>query len=71
MTQGAENFGFNVDSENNVTYREWAPNATEAHLIGDFSKHKPCMFAKRYTYDIYRRLGPALACDEEERIRGL
>ena len=36
--QGAEIFGLNVDSENNVTYREWAPNATEAYLIGDFSR---------------------------------
>ena len=36
-TQGTEKFGFNVDKENNITYREWAPNATQAFLIGDFS----------------------------------
>jgi 1,4-alpha-glucan branching enzyme len=35
--QGTEKFGFNVDKENNITYREWAPNATQAFLIGDFS----------------------------------
>jgi 1,4-alpha-glucan branching enzyme len=26
-----------VDKQNNITYREWAPNATEAFLIGEFS----------------------------------
>jgi 1,4-alpha-glucan branching enzyme len=39
MQQGAEKFGFNVDSNNNIVYREWAPNATAAFLIGDFSKY--------------------------------
>lgn len=37
FSKGAEKFGLNVDSENNITYREWAPNATEAYLIGDFN----------------------------------
>ncbi len=36
--QGAEIYGLNVDEGNNITYREWAPNATQAFLIGDFSK---------------------------------
>jgi hypothetical protein len=35
--QGTEKFGFNVDAHNNITYREWAPNATQAFLIGEFS----------------------------------
>lgn len=35
--QGAEIFGLNVDKDNNITYREWAPNATQASLVGDFS----------------------------------
>jgi 1,4-alpha-glucan branching enzyme len=35
--KGIEKFGFNVDAQNNITYREWAPNATQAFLIGDFS----------------------------------
>jgi 1,4-alpha-glucan branching enzyme len=26
-----------VDKENNITYREWAPNATHAFLFGEFS----------------------------------
>lgn len=37
FSRGIEKFGFNVDSENNITYREWAPNAIEAFLIGDFN----------------------------------
>jgi 1,4-alpha-glucan branching enzyme len=38
FSRGAEKFGFNVDANNNIVYREWAPNATAAYLIGDFSK---------------------------------
>jgi 1,4-alpha-glucan branching enzyme len=35
--KGKEKFGLNIDKQNNITYREWAPNATEAFLIGEFS----------------------------------
>jgi 1,4-alpha-glucan branching enzyme len=35
--KSTEKMGFNVDKNSNITYREWAPNATEAFLIGDFS----------------------------------
>ncbi|KAI1343713.1 alpha amylase [Xylariaceae sp. FL0016] len=37
FSRGAETFGLNVDKDNNIVYREWAPNATEAYLIGDFN----------------------------------
>ncbi|KAH9898672.1 carbohydrate-binding module family 48 [Xylariomycetidae sp. FL2044] len=37
FSRGAEIFGFNVDKDNNITYREWAPAAIEAYLIGDFN----------------------------------
>lgn len=37
FTQGYLKFGFNVGPKNEVVYREWAPNAREAFLIGDFS----------------------------------
>ncbi|KAF5234019.1 hypothetical protein FAUST_7798 [Fusarium austroamericanum] len=37
FSRGAEKFGFNVDANNNIVYREWAPNATAAYLIGDFN----------------------------------
>lgn len=35
--QGYEIFGFNVKDNGDVVYREWAPNAVEASLVGDFS----------------------------------
>lgn len=38
FTRGYEKFGFNVGPANEVTYREWAPNAREAYLIGEFSQ---------------------------------
>ncbi|RFU33406.1 hypothetical protein B7463_g2915, partial [Scytalidium lignicola] len=37
FSKGTEKFGLNVDKSNNITYREWAPNATHASLIGDFN----------------------------------
>ncbi|OLN80954.1 1,4-alpha-glucan-branching enzyme, partial [Colletotrichum chlorophyti] len=37
FSQGTSIFGFNVDRDNNVVYREWAPNAVQAFLIGDFN----------------------------------
>ncbi|KAH9060979.1 glycoside hydrolase [Lactarius vividus] len=37
FTKGFLKFGFNVNDDASVTYREWAPNAIEAVLIGDFS----------------------------------
>jgi len=37
FTKGYLKFGFNVKEDATVIYREWAPNAIEAVLIGDFS----------------------------------
>lgn len=37
FSEGYRTFGFQVDEGQNVTYREWAPSATSAHLIGDFN----------------------------------
>lgn len=38
FTKGYLKFGFNVAKDGTVTYREWAPNAVQATLIGDFSE---------------------------------
>jgi hypothetical protein len=38
FTKGYDKFGFNVGSGGEVVYREWAPNAKEVYLIGDFSE---------------------------------
>ncbi|KAL0067646.1 alpha-1,4-glucan branching enzyme [Marasmius tenuissimus] len=37
FTKGYEKFGFNVRDDGEVVYREWAPNAKEAYLIGEFN----------------------------------
>ena len=37
FTKGYEKYGLNVGPDGSVTYREWAPNAKEAVLIGEFS----------------------------------
>lgn len=38
FTKGYRKFGFNIAEDGTMTYREWAPNAKEAVLIGEFSK---------------------------------
>ncbi|THV08317.1 glycoside hydrolase [Dendrothele bispora CBS 962.96] len=38
FTKGYLKFGLNVSSDGEVVYREWAPNAQEAYLIGDFNE---------------------------------
>ncbi|SCV68063.1 BQ2448_184 [Microbotryum intermedium] len=37
FSQGYRQFGFNVTAQNDIVYREWAPNATSAYLVGDFN----------------------------------
>ncbi|KAF2146036.1 glycoside hydrolase family 13 protein [Aplosporella prunicola CBS 121167] len=37
FSRGFEKFGFNVAENNDIVYREWAPNALRAYLIGDFN----------------------------------
>ena len=38
FSEGHKIMGFQVDAKGGVTYREWAPGATEARLIGEFSE---------------------------------
>ncbi len=37
FTKGFQKFGFIIGPDGSVSYHEWAPNATQAFLIGDFS----------------------------------
>jgi len=38
FAEGYKTMGFQVDNQGGVRYREWAPNAVSARLIGDFNK---------------------------------
>ncbi|KAF9974905.1 alpha-1,4-glucan branching enzyme [Actinomortierella ambigua] len=40
FSRGYEHFGFQV-KPNGITYREWAPNAKQAFLFGDFNQWSP------------------------------
>ncbi|TQS38549.1 hypothetical protein Golomagni_00941 [Golovinomyces magnicellulatus] len=61
FSRGSEKFGFNVDESNNtITYREWAPNATQAFLIGDFNEWNPVSHSMtRNTYGVFEIILPA------------
>lgn len=37
FSRGYEQYGFHVHENGDVTYQEWAPNAKQAYLIGEFS----------------------------------
>lgn len=37
FSEGYNKFGFNIRDNGEIVYREWAPNANEAVLIGEFS----------------------------------
>ncbi|GJJ07519.1 alpha-1,4-glucan branching enzyme [Clathrus columnatus] len=37
FSKGYLKFGLNVQPNNDIVYREWAPNAKEAYIIGDFN----------------------------------
>ncbi|GAA5956389.1 hypothetical protein JCM3765_005648 [Sporobolomyces pararoseus] len=37
FSKGYEKYGFIVEKNGDITYREWAPNALTANLVGDFN----------------------------------
>jgi hypothetical protein len=44
FSEGYKTMGFQVDQQGGVKYREWAPGAAEARLIGDFSEYLSSTF---------------------------
>ncbi|KAL5356031.1 glycoside hydrolase superfamily [Aspergillus floccosus] len=37
FSRGYEKFGLNANANGDITYREWAPNAVQASLVGEFN----------------------------------
>ena len=65
FSKGYEKMGFTVSPNGDITYREWAPNATTAHLIGDFSMIPQF----RNILTCLRQLGPPIRSNDTRRLR--
>ena len=71
FTKGYLKYGLNVNEDASLTYREWAPNAVEAVLIGDFSSSITQLRLSSWFIEfisIPRRLASDLSPFEEESI---
>lgn len=61
FSKGTDKFGFNIDKDHNITYREWAPNATQAFLVGDFNNwHRDSHPMKKDAYGVWEIVLPAV-----------
>lgn len=40
FSRGYETYGFQILKNGDISYREWAPNAETAALVGDFSEQR-------------------------------
>jgi len=47
FSKGYETMGFQVANDGTIVYREWAPAADAAWLIGDFSEHSTSLVCQR------------------------
>jgi 1,4-alpha-glucan branching enzyme len=56
FTKGYERLGFTVGEDGTVVYREWAPGADEAVLIGEFSQCWRSTVLSLVSNAFYRRL---------------
>ncbi|KAI9823117.1 MAG: alpha-1,4-glucan branching enzyme [Phylliscum demangeonii] len=60
FSRGCEKFGFVVHRNADISYREWAPNATQAHLIGDFNGwNREATPMKKDPYGVWEVILPA------------
>ncbi len=68
FTKGYLKFGLNVAEDGTVTYREWAPNAREAVLTGDFSKCSVVVSIQRFlipvSLDNWNRISHPMTKDQ-------
>lgn len=73
---GYKDMGFQVKSDGTIVYKEWAPAAQTANLIGEFSQSRLYLTAQlQQLLDSYvcacfcRQLESRIASDEEEPVR--
>ncbi|GAA5923729.1 1,4-alpha-glucan branching enzyme [Sporobolomyces koalae] len=62
FSRGYEKFGFIVDpTTNDISYREWAPNAETAHLVGDFNNwDRNANPLKKNDFGVFETVIPAI-----------
>lgn len=73
FSKGYERYGFIVEKNGDITYREWAPNALTANLVGDFSQYPTAQSphnvkTRSMNRTASRQLGSRRKPDEEERF---
>ncbi|KAF9534698.1 1,4-alpha-glucan branching enzyme [Crepidotus variabilis] len=65
FTKGYHKYGLNVGPNNEIVYREWAPNAREAVLIGDFNEwNRSSHPMKKDDFGVWEITLPALPTGE-------
>ena len=57
FAKGYNKFGFNVHENGEIVYREWAPNASEAVLIGEFSLTFPNSSTRLLSESLFQTIG--------------
>jgi len=72
FTKGYLKFGLNVGPNNEVIYREWAPNAVKAFVIGEFSECIACLSWALIFLMLYsRRMESFFSSHDEKGVRYL
>jgi 1,4-alpha-glucan branching enzyme len=60
FTRGFERFGFTFSDNGDIMYREWAPNAEQAFLIGEFNNwNREATPMKRGPFGVWELFLPA------------
>lgn len=60
FSRGYEHYGFTFSENGDITYREWAPNAQQAFLIGDFNNwNREATPMKKNEYGVWELRLPA------------
>lgn len=67
FSRGYQRYGLNVLKNGDIVYREWAPNARQAFLTGDFSASTFSLQMKANP-PTQRRLEPGISSNEEGRF---